>query len=111
MLFGLAWSLLYILLGVSAAITFGKGINNNARAALWLLLVQLSLNALWTPVFFGFHSFAGATVLIILMLGEGVYLHREIKRLDKVSAWLLIPYWGWLCFATYLTVAFWGLNG
>lgn len=111
MLFGLMWSILYVLLGISAAIAFRKGLNNNTRAALGLFIVQLALNALWTPVFFGLHSFTGATVVIVLMLGEGVYLHREIKRLDKVAAWLLLPYWVWLSFATYLTVAFQWLNG
>jgi tryptophan-rich sensory protein len=111
MLFGLAWSILYVLLGISAAIAFRKGWNRNTRPVIGLLLVQLALNALWTPVFFGMHSFMGSTVLIILMLGEGVYLHREIKRLDKMAAWLLVPYWVWLCFAMYLTIAFWGLNG
>jgi len=75
-----------------------------------LLLVQLVLNALWTPVYFGLHSFAGAIVILVFMLGEGVYLHREIKRLDRKAAVLLYPYWGWVVFATYLTVHFWGLN-
>ena len=111
MLFGLMWSILYVLLGISAAIAFRKGLNNNTRAALGLFIVQLALNALWTPIFFGLHSFTGATVVIVLMLGEGVYLHRAIKRLDKVAAWLLLPYWVWLSFATYLTVAFQWLNG
>lgn len=110
MVFGMAWAILYVLLGVAAAKAFRAGLNERTEPAMLLLLIQLVLNALWTPVFFGFHSFAGATVILVFLLGEGVYLHRAIKRLDKRAAVLLLPYWGWLVFASYLTVSFWGLN-
>ena len=105
MVFGMAWAILYVLLGVAAAKAFRAGLNERTEPAMLLLLIQLVLNALWTPVFFGFHSFAGATVILVFLLGEGVYLHRAIKRLDKRAAVLL-----WLVFASYLTVSFWGLN-
>ena len=110
MVFGMAWAVLYILLGVAAAKAFRAGLNERTEPAMLLLLIQLVLNALWTPVFFGLRSFAGATVILVFLLGEGVYLHRAIKRLDKRAAVLLLPYWGWLVFASYLTVSFWGLN-
>lgn len=110
-LFGVMWGALYMLMGVAAAVAFRNGISGNARPARVLFLVQLALNALWTPVYFGLHSLTGATILIVVMLMEGFYLHRELFKLDKLAAWLLMPYWGWLVFATYLTVASWGLNG
>ncbi len=110
MVFGMAWAVLYVLLGVAAAKAFRSGLNERTEPAMLLLLIQLVLNALWTPVFFGLHSFAGATVILVFLLGEGIYLHRAIKRLDKRAAALLLPYWGWLVFASYLTVSFWGLN-
>ena len=110
MVFGMAWAILYVLLGVAAAKAFRSGLNERTEPAMLLLLIQLVLNALWTPMFFGLHSFAGATVILVFLLGEGIYLHRAIKRLDKRAAVLLLPYWGWLVFASYLTVSFWGLN-
>jgi len=109
-LFGMIWSVLYILVGVAAAKAFRSGLNERTKTAMLLLLVQLVLNALWTPVFFWLHSFAGAVVILVFMLGEGIYLHRAIKRLDKKAAVLLYPYWGWLVFALYLTIGFWGIN-
>jgi tryptophan-rich sensory protein len=111
MVFGMVWSVLYVLVGLAAARAFRSGLNERTEPAMMLLLVQLVLNALWTPVYFGLHSFAGAVVILVFMLGEGIYLHRAIKRLDKKAAVLLLPYWGWLVFASYLTIGFWGVNG
>lgn len=109
--FGMVWGILYVLLGISAAIAFKDGINRTTKTAFWLFIVQLALNALWTPVYFGLHHFAGATIIVVLMLGEGFYLHRHVKRLNSLAATMMLPYWGWLIFATYLTIANWGLNG
>ena len=110
-LFGVVWGVLYVVLGVAAAIAFCGGVQKSARVAFWLFLVQLALNALWTPVYFGWHCFAGAALIIVLMLFEGIYLHRAFRRQSAVAAALLWPYWGWLVFATYLTIANWRLNG
>ena len=110
-LFGMVWGVLYVLMGVSASIAFRNEVSGKTKTVFILFLVQLALNALWTPVYFGFHSFAGATILIVAMIAEGMFLHRELYKTDKLAAWLLMPYWGWLLFAMYLTVANWGLNG
>ncbi len=103
------WELLYLLLGVSAFLALQHKTKHSTRATA-LLLMQLVLNAMWTPVFFGLHHLAGACILILIMLVEGAFLHRAFKRQEKLAAWLLWPYWMWLCFATYLTAGCWLLN-
>jgi len=110
-LFGLAWGVLYILIGLAAAVALRPSVQKPKRTAVILLLLQLTLNALWTPVFFGLHNLAGALILIGMMLAEGVLMHRAFYRLDKRAAYLLWPYWGWLLFATYLTAGYVRLNG
>ncbi len=106
-LFGIMWSILYIALGISAFLAFDKQFS---KKALWLCIVQLVLNACWTPVFFGAHSLAGALVLIVLMVVSLVFLMRAYYAIRRASAWLLVPYGLWLLFATYLTAATWWLN-
>lgn len=109
-LFGLAWGVLYVLLGVAASIALRPNVQKPKQTAVILLLLQLALNALWTPVFFGMHNLAGALIIILMMLAEGVLMHRAFYRLDKRASYLLWPYWGWLLFATYLTAGYVRLN-
>ncbi|MBQ3666512.1 MAG: tryptophan-rich sensory protein [Elusimicrobiaceae bacterium] len=110
MIFGMVWTVLYLLLGISAVLMFRKGVRNELRPAMWLLGIQLALNACWTPVFFGMHHFAGALTIVVLMLLEGFFMHRAFAKHSKMAAMLLWPYWAWLGFATYLTAGFMMLN-
>ena len=109
MIFGMAWSVLYVVLGVAAFLAFRNGLKG-ARTALILFIVQLALNAWWTPVFFGDHNPGAALILLVVMLAEGIWLARVFWRQYRVSAWLLLPYGLWLVFAGYLNAAIWLLN-
>ena len=109
MIFMPVWELLYLLLGVAAFLALQHKNKHTTRATA-LLLMQLVLNAAWTPIFFGLHHLLGAFILLLVMLTEGYFLHRAFKEQDPLAAWLLWPYWGWLCFATYLTAGHWLLN-
>lgn len=110
MIFGMVWTILYVLLGISAALMFYQGVSKKLRPAVWLLGIQLVLNACWTPIFFGMHHIAGAFTIIVLMLLEGLFLHRMFAKHNKLAAMLLWPYWAWLGFATYLTAGYLILN-
>ena len=105
--FGFVWGLLYALMGISAFLAFRTQLH--AKACAWLL-VQLVLNACWTPLFFGAHSLAGSLLLLVLMIGAMAVLLPLFWRLNKASAVLLLPYTGWLLFATYLTAGHWWMN-
>ena len=109
-LFGVMWGILYVLVGIAAVMVFYKGVTKAKRAAVGFLLIQLGLNACWTPVFFGLHFLPGALLVVLLMLGEGFFLHRVFAEQSKWAARLLIPYWMWLGFATYLTAGYMMLN-
>lgn len=107
-LFGIMWSILYLTLGVSAFLTFREKLHTYASM---LFVLQLALNACWTPVFFGAHSLFGALLLIVAMVIALVFLFQACWQINRTAAWLLVPYGLWLCFATYLTAANWWLNG
>ena len=106
-LFGIVWSVLYLMLAVSAFLVFREKLHPRT---LLLFILQLALNACWTPVFFGAHSLLGALVLIVAMLIALVFLVAACFKINRPGAWLLVPYGLWLCFATYLTAANWWLN-
>jgi len=115
-LFGPAWTLFYTLMSVAAWLVWRQRDRLGVRPALTLYVVQLVLNAVWTPVFFGLYPSIGAPALwialvIILALDVAVLLTMlSFWRVSKVAAWLLVPYWAWVLFATTLNWALAALN-
>ena len=115
-LFGPAWTLLYTLMSVAAWQVWRRRRRVPVRRALTLYVVQLVLNAIWTPVFFGLYPSLGIAALwialvIILALDFAVLLTMlAFWKVSRVAAWLLVPYWAWVLFATTLNWALAALN-
>ncbi len=108
--FGVAWTILYILMGVAVAQVIASE-GQTRRLALHVFAIQLVLNLLWSPLFFGLHRPDLALVTIgVLLLFVAVTI-RLFWGLRRSAAWLMLPYLGWLCFATALNLAIVRLNG
>jgi benzodiazapine receptor len=71
-----------------------------------LYTIQLGLNLIWMPLFFGLQRPIEATVDLVTLLGVTGYLTYVWSGVDSVAAWAMVPYIGWLGFATYLSVRF-----
>ena len=116
-IFGPVWTLLYTLMSVAAWLVWRERKRVDVRPALTLYVVQLVLNALWTPVFFGLFPAIGGPALwialaIILALDVLVLLTMlRFWPVRKAAAWMLVPYWAWVLFATTLNAALAVLNG
>lgn len=96
--FPIAWSILYVLMGVSAGTMLARGDMSVLR--LWLL--QLLLNFLWSVCFFALRSpFMGLLVILVLDVAVFSYIVYTAGR-RSMAAWLFVPYMLWLIFATYL---------
>ena len=101
--FGPAWTLWYTIMAV-AAWQVWRAESRWRRAALWAYGVQLALNALWSPVFFGARELLLGSVIAGL-LAVAVFVTMCLFHLVRKSAgWLLVPYWGWCVFATALSI-------
>lgn len=72
------------------------------RHSLTLYSIQLGLNLVWMPLFFGIKKPIAATADIVALLGINGYLTYLWSSIDPVAAWCQVPYMGWLGFATYL---------
>lgn len=108
--FGPVWSVLYLLMGIALAlIILQAGKRSKKKAYFWFGL-QLALNALWSLVFFGLHSPLLGVVVIIALIVSIIVTIRKFRNINKYSAWLLVPYLAWVCFATYLTIGIALLN-
>jgi translocator protein len=106
-LFGPVWTILYAMIAVAGWLVWRR---TGWNRALTVYAVQLILNAAWTPIFFGFGQYGLALIDIVLMwiaIGATVFLFRPVSR---AAAWLLVPYWAWVTFATALNAAIWSAN-
>jgi tryptophan-rich sensory protein len=106
-LFPVAWSILYLCMaGAGARVAMAEG--NGIAMALWSL--QIALNALWTPVFFGLQRIKlGMYVLIALWVSvAGSVL--VFWQVDMIAALLFLPYLAWVSVAGALNASVWRLN-
>jgi tryptophan-rich sensory protein len=108
---GTVWTVLFILATISALIVW-NGAPHDARLR-WIIaifLLNAVLNIGWSLLFFGAHQM-GAAVWEAGVLGLTVVaLVIFIWPLSTLAALLLVPYAGWVAFATYLTYSVWRLN-
>ena len=108
--FPIAWSILYVLLGVALAMIVHARGSALRMPALVMFAVQLALNLAWTPLFFGFHKVSGALILIGAMLLTALVTTWLFGRIRCAAAALMLPYLAWICFAGYLTYSIGVLN-
>jgi translocator protein len=110
--FGPVWIILYALMGISLYILWEQGTQNTkVKLALHVFFVQLILNAVWSPVFFGAQNIFLALVIILLLWLSILVTMALFFPLSKKAALLLIPYFLWVSFATALNYSLWVLNG
>lgn len=110
-LFGPVWTTLYALMGIAAFLVWQKGWERrDVRTALGIFIGQLVLNTLWSIIFFGLRSPAGALTEIVLLWLAILTTIIAFKRISKPAAWLLLPYLAWVSFAAYLNLRIWMLN-
>ena len=110
-LFAPMWVSLYLLMAVAAYLVWQKGFSaKGVRLALAVFLLQLLLNALWSPVFFGLRSpLAGAVVIVALWLAILATI-IVFAKISTAAAWLLLPYLLWVSLATVLNISIYFLN-
>jgi benzodiazapine receptor len=109
-IFGPAWTALYIMMAIAAWLVWRRGGFATQRLALGVFLLQLLLNALWSPLFFGLRNPALAFVDIVLLWFALLATLLVFWRRSRVAGALLIPYLAWVSFASALNFALWRLN-
>jgi len=108
-IFGPVWTTLYVLMGIACYLIW-KSNHPEKRKLMTLYFIQLGLNALWSPAFFGAQSPLFGLIVIVPLW---VLILSSILQFRKVSNWasgLMVPYLLWVSFATALNGAIWWLN-
>lgn len=109
-LFGPVWTFLYLLMGVSLFMVWRSPVGPNRTQALRIFVLQLTLNFLWSFLFFRFNLPGLALLEIILIWISILTMILLFGRISKPAAYLQIPYLLWVSFATVLNGAIWYLN-
>ena len=105
------WTLLYVLMGIAAGIVWAKGFHHVwVKTALYHFAFQFLLNAAWSIVFFGLREPIWALMVIIMLIVLLGLTIRWFNVVSRTAAYLLIPYFLWVCFATALNYKIWELN-
>ncbi len=108
--FGVVWPGLYLLMAVSAWLVWKETGNKEGNIPLGLFLIQLTLNAGWTWIFFGMRRPGLAFTEIILLLAAILAVTVSFWRIRRTAGILFIPYLVWVLFAAYLNLQIWLLN-
>jgi len=108
--FAPVWSVLYGLMALAAWRVWQRGGFMSQRRALVWFLVQLALNAAWTPLFFGLHLPGLAFGEILLLWAAIAVTSRVFFQVERLAGWLLVPYLVWVGFAAVLNFTIWRLN-
>lgn len=110
-IFAPVWTLLYILMGIAAALVWKKGLRNpEVRAALVIFLLQLMLNTVWSFLFFGLRSPLLGLIDILFLWTMILVTIARFSRVSVPAALLLIPYVLWVTFASGLNLGIFLLN-
>lgn len=106
-LFPIAWTLLYLSSAFAAARV--AMLDDNAHAmGFWAL--QIALNTLWTPVFFGLQRLGAGLVIIAALWVAVVGTMLSFLALDPLAGWLIAPYVVWVSYAGALNLSLWQRN-
>ena len=106
-IFGPVWSSLYLMMATAAFLVWRVDGWSRAMTA---YLVQLIFNAAWTPLFFGAQRIDWACTDILALWFSILITLILFHRVHRIAAWLIIPYLGWVSFATVLNATLWAMN-
>lgn len=104
--FGIVWTILYVMMGLAAALIAAARGAPGRGLALAMFGVQLVINMAWSPVFFGLHQMHRA-LLVIGVLDVAVAITLALFwRVRPRAGMLLLPYMAWILFAALLNWQF-----
>lgn len=107
-IFGIVWSVLYLLMGIAYGILIYKGQSNKEISKIYW--TQLIVNLIWPILFFVFKArlFSSIWIIILLILVTNMIL--KFYKANKIVGYSQILYLLWIIFATYLNIGVYILN-
>jgi translocator protein len=98
--FGPVWTILYLMMTISIWLYWHS--ENKERNTVYIYFMHLVFNTTWSITFFVFHKMLLALAVLIILIAFIINLILRFKRVKMISAYLMIPYLLWCCFALIL---------
>ena len=108
--FPVVWTILFALMGISAARVYLAPPSRERSQGLNLFIAQLVVNFFWSPIFFNLQAFGFSFFWLLMLWGLVLWMIFNFRNMDPLAAKLQIPYLLWLTFAAYLNLGVWFLN-
>lgn len=108
--FPIVWTILYTLMGISAARVWIASEDKGSNGGLMLYAIQLVVNFFWSVIFFTLQAYSFAFFWLLFLWLLVLLMIISFSKTDKIAAYLQIPYLLWLTFAGYLNFMVWMLN-
>ena len=100
--FPIVWGILFALMGIGAARIYLAPTSGARSRSLLLFLIQLIFNFFWSIIFFNFQAYGFAFIWLLILWFLILLMILSFRKVDKLAAWLQLPYLLWVTFAAYL---------
>ena len=108
--FAPVWTTLYLLMALAAWLVTESSDSEFRTLSLGLFVFQLALNLAWSWIFFRKHAIGLAVAEVVILWCVIGATTVVFSRVSVISAWLMVPYWAWVTFASILNATVWRLN-
>ena len=109
-LFPIVWTILYALMGISAARVSLSEASARRKRALYIFAAQLVFNFFWSLIFFNAQAFGAAFFWLLALWVLILVMVLSFRKIEPWAGYLQIPYLIWVSFAAYLNLGVWLLN-
>lgn len=109
-IFGPVWTVLYLMMAIAAWLVWRSRGFHEGAGPLGMFALQLALNALWSPLFFGLRNPWAGLVDIVPLWAAILATLVCFWKISPLAGTLLVPYWLWVSFATALNFMIWKMN-
>lgn len=103
-IFPIVWTILFILMGIAAYLIYISP-SEDKKTALTVYLIQLAANVLWSVIFFRFDAYLLAFAWLVFLWYLIFVTIKQFYPINKIAAYLMLPYLAWVTFAGYLNLA------
>jgi tryptophan-rich sensory protein len=107
-IFGPVWTTLYLMMTISIWLYWNS--KNKNMNTVYIYFIHLIFNTTWSIVFFVFHNIVFALLILLILISFIILLIKKFSNINKLSAYLLIPYLLWCLFALALNISLIILN-
>ena len=104
------WTVLYVSMGTALWVVWRERYHQARGRALFAYSLQLVLNALWAPLFFGLHDIGACLFICVVLWISIAWTLREFARIRPLAAIIMIPYLIWVSVAAVMNLSLWKLN-